>query len=250
MVCRKALFIGTLVCSIRNNLALLEQAPKSATKIRVSDRIRSPLSFQFDDLTQGLEAGIGRPRAVWDCYRMGIDPLWFYDDSIPDSQLDGSVHKVLKEQGGEAKSWTRDELKMLITGKRREQGLGKAALGSMRNFGGEPIEESIATIRDISMASDGTTKLLVHLVESGFNVETVIIPWEEAGRSTLCISSQVGCAQGCTFCATGKMGRLQNLSSDEICAQVFLARKACRVLDIYPVDGVVFMGMGEPAYVD
>lgn len=48
-------------------------------------------------------------------------------------------------------------------------------------------------------------------------------------------------------CPPGRMGKLRNLSTDEILAQVFLARKVCRVLDIYPVDGVVFMGMGEPA---
>jgi len=247
MSCHRALFFGTLLASTGFQLALVEQIPKHAGKTSDAPLSQSPLSFQFDYLTQSLERGIGRSRAVWECYRMGIDPLWFYDETKSDSQLDDSVHTILNSQGLDAKSWTRDELKMLITGKRRDQGLGNAALDTLRKIGGEPIEESVATISDISVASDGTTKLLVHLVESGFDVETVIIPWKETGRSTLCISSQVGCAQGCTFCATGKMGRLQNLSSDEICAQVFLARKVCRVLDILPVDGVVFMGMGEPA---
>ena len=109
------------------------------------------------------------------------------------------------------------------------------------------IEESVATISHISKAKDGTTKLLVELREDGLEVETVIIPWHETGRSTLCVSSQVGCRQGCSFCATGRMGRLRNLSADEILAQVFLSRKVCRTLDIYPVDGVVFMGMGDAA---
>jgi 23S rRNA (adenine2503-C2)-methyltransferase len=120
-------------------------------------------------------------------------------------------------------------------------------LESLKLIGSDGIEESIATISQISRASDGTTKLLIKLLQDDLEVETVIIPWHETGRSTLCISSQVGCAQACRFCATGKMGRLRNLSSSEICAQVFLARKVCRVLELFPVDGVVFMGMGEPA---
>ena len=143
----------------------------------------------------------------------------------------------------------------LFRSRRKTQGLGKHALESLQQIASPhvdahdsaAIEESIATISHISVASDGTTKLLVKLLQDGLQVETVIIPWTETGRSTLCVSSQVGCAQACRFCATGRMGRLRNLSSGEICAQVFLARKVCRVLDLHPVDGVVFMGMGEPA---
>lgn len=99
----------------------------------------------------------------------------------------------------------------------------------------------------IQTSKDGTTKLLVKLASDGLEVETVIIPWDDRGRSTLCISSQVGCRQGCTFCATGRMGKLRSLTADEILAQVYFSRKVCRVLNILPVDGVVFMGMGEPA---
>lgn len=86
--------------------------------------------------------------------------------------------------------------------------------------------------------------------KDNLKVETVIIPMMDRGSSTLCISSQVGCAQGCTFCATGKMGRLRNLSSDEILAQVFYACKICRLVGsqkLPPIDNIVFMGMGEPA---
>ena len=62
-------------------------------------------------------------------------------------------------------------------------------------------------------------------------------------------SSQVGCRQGCTFCATGRMGKLRSLSSDEILAQMFFARKMCRLEpeSLPPITNVVFMGMGEPA---
>lgn len=235
----------------------------------------SPLSLTFDELTESLGARAGRARAVWDCYSMGMDPVLFYDPSIPESELDRSVWEHLEDSKGDGhdgdndddeshKKWTRDELKNLIVPKRRNQGLGVPALQALSAlFGGgddsvqseDPkeiskglsIEESIATISHISRAKDGTTKLLVELRQDGLEVETVIIPWHETGRSTLCVSSQVGCRQGCSFCATGRMGRLRNLSADEIVAQVFLSRKVCRTLNILPVDGVVFMGMGDAA---
>jgi len=94
-------------------------------------------------------------------------------------------------------------------------------------------------------SNDGTVKWLF---SSGFGqaVETVFIP--EAGRGTLCISSQVGCALDCQFCATGAQGFNRNLSSAEIIGQV---RHAIRELPRRDngepaVTNVVFMGMGEP----
>merc|ERR1712003_491559 len=66
-------------------------------------------------------------------------------------------------------------------------------------------------------------------------------------RSTLCISSQVGCRQGCKFCATGKMGKIRSLTPDEILAQMFFAKKICRWDGLPEISNVVFMGMGEPA---
>ncbi len=64
-------------------------------------------------------------------------------------------------------------------------------------------------------------------------------------RHTVCISSQVGCAMGCVFCATGQMGLLRNLTAGEIAAQVLYAEKVLRVGG-YRVTNVVYMGMGEP----
>lgn len=63
------------------------------------------------------------------------------------------------------------------------------------------------------------------------------------------VRSQVGCRQGCKFCATGRMGKLRSLTSDEILAQMFFARKTCRLSNglLPPITNVVFMGMGEPA---
>jgi 23S rRNA (adenine2503-C2)-methyltransferase len=94
-----------------------------------------------------------------------------------------------------------------------------------------------AEILDISESADGTKKLLVGF-EDGNSVETVLIP--ATGRFTQCISTQVGCAMGCVFCASGSQGVVRSLSSDEIVAQYMLARRFGEITNI------VVMGMGEP----
>ncbi|MBL8483070.1 MAG: 23S rRNA (adenine(2503)-C(2))-methyltransferase RlmN, partial [Rhodocyclaceae bacterium] len=76
-----------------------------------------------------------------------------------------------------------------------------------------------AVVRD-TLSADGTRKWLLD-VGSGNAVETVFIP--EAGRGTLCISSQAGCALDCSFCATGKQGFNRNLTSAEIVGQLWWA---------------------------
>lgn len=94
-------------------------------------------------------------------------------------------------------------------------------------------------------SSDGTIKWLF---ESGAGqaVETVFIP--EPDRGTLCISSQVGCALDCTFCATGAQGFNRNLQAAEIVGQVAVANRLLpkRASGTNAVSNVVFMGMGEP----
>lgn len=93
--------------------------------------------------------------------------------------------------------------------------------------------------------ADGTRKWL--LGSGGRNaVEMVYIP--ELDRGTLCVSSQVGCAMDCAFCATGAQGFNRNLSTAEIVGQVWLANRAlaARGPDRPAVTNVVFMGMGEP----
>ena len=97
-------------------------------------------------------------------------------------------------------------------------------------------------------ASDGTIKWLFD-VGGGDAVETVFIP--EAGRGTLCISSQAGCAVGCRFCSTGHQGFSRNLTTAEIVAQLWFAEHALRNRLKRPagervITNVVMMGMGEP----
>jgi sorting nexin-8 len=97
-------------------------------------------------------------------------------------------------------------------------------------------------------AIDGTVKMLIRLQDGG-EIEAVLIHQtqqivsveQDAGeRDSLCVSSQVGCRLGCTFCATGTMGLQGNLTSGEIQEQLLHARA------IRPVSNIVFMGMGEP----
>ena len=99
---------------------------------------------------------------------------------------------------------------------------------------------------DAAKSSDGTVRFAVRLGD-GELVETVLIhqPVSELrGRErwTVCLSSQVGCARGCVFCETGRLGLVRNLSAAEIVAQYALA---ARHLGARPAN-VVFMGMGEP----
>ncbi len=92
-----------------------------------------------------------------------------------------------------------------------------------------------------------TRKSLLRLGEAGHVIETVLMGYPD--RVTVCVSSQVGCAMGCGFCATGQMGLESNLTAGEIAAQVVWAmREATRLPESTPqrLTNVVFMGMGEP----
>ncbi|MDA2978180.1 MAG: 23S rRNA (adenine(2503)-C(2))-methyltransferase RlmN [Actinomycetota bacterium] len=94
----------------------------------------------------------------------------------------------------------------------------------------------------------GSTRKWLFLCTDGAQIETVLMGY--ANRTTLCISSQVGCAMGCTFCATGQFGFDRHLSAGEIVAQVAYANAylASTPIPRSParVTNVVFMGMGEP----
>ncbi len=91
------------------------------------------------------------------------------------------------------------------------------------------------------LSADGTRKLLFRLAD-GAAVESVLIP--EADHHTLCVSTQVGCRQGCRFCRTAGLGFRRNLSPAEITGQVLAARGL--VDRERPLTNLVFMGMGEP----
>jgi len=101
----------------------------------------------------------------------------------------------------------------------------------------------VAQVAAVHDTPDQTRKLVIAL-RDGARVESVIVPMRD-DRATLCVSSQVGCAMACTFCATGTLGLTRNLSAAEIVAQVHLARGLLRG-EQRQITRIVFMGMGEP----
>lgn len=125
------------------------------------------------------------------------------------------------------------------------------------------------TVQERAESEDGTTRLLLRTHDGCF-VESVIIPTgagRNRPRTTLCISSQVGCARACTFCETGTLGVSRQLSASEIVDQYRVARRICEAPDRptderteqvlsyqprtrrvvhQPIGNIVFMGMGEP----
>jgi 23S rRNA (adenine2503-C2)-methyltransferase len=103
---------------------------------------------------------------------------------------------------------------------------------------GFPLLRLALAARQVSQ--DGTEKFLWKLGD-GEAIESVLIP--EGRRRTLCVSSQAGCALGCVFCATGRMGFRRNLSAGEIAAQV---RELVLLDPALKPSNVVYMGMGEP----
>ncbi|GMY38691.1 dual-specificity RNA methyltransferase RlmN isoform X1 [Fagus crenata] len=124
-----------------------------------------------------------------------------------------------------------------------------SAAYSLLNSKFKPLTSSIHSL--LHSSDHVTSKLLIKLQNGAF-IEAVIMTYDTrlgkyngnprpgGTRSTLCVSSQVGCKMGCKFCATGSMGFKNNLSSGEIVEQLVHASR------VSPIRNVVFMGMGEP----
>lgn len=120
------------------------------------------------------------------------------------------------------------------------RGVGRAAMRAVRDRGHVPTLE----VRSVQQSRlDPFVKMAVATAD-GEVVEAVRIPLEREGRFSACVSSQAGCALGCVFCATGRLGLRRNLEAWEIVEQVRLLRAT-----LGPgqrIHGVVFQGMGEP----
>jgi len=96
---------------------------------------------------------------------------------------------------------------------------------------------------DVAVSDDGLTEKTVFRTRDGHYIETVLMRYPD--RSTVCVSSQAGCAMACGFCATGQAGFSRHLTSGEIVEQVVRAARRARD-DGHRLGNVVFMGMGEP----
>jgi len=95
-------------------------------------------------------------------------------------------------------------------------------------------------------SSDGQTRKFLLRLRDGQTVETVIMGYP--GRFTACVSTQAGCAMGCTFCATGQMGFVRHLRPGEIIGQVLHCQRALRAEGLPGLRNLVLMGMGEPLH--
>jgi 23S rRNA (adenine2503-C2)-methyltransferase len=122
--------------------------------------------------------------------------------------------------------------------------------GRMRNL---PLEVRDLLATELPLAAltavqeietdDGDTLKVLYRTADGQTLETVLMFYRD--RATVCVSCQVGCAVGCSFCATGMMGLMRNLSAGEMVAQVVDMALRARERD-RPLTNVVMMGMGEP----
>ncbi|MFO7896406.1 MAG: 23S rRNA (adenine(2503)-C(2))-methyltransferase RlmN [Candidatus Cloacimonadales bacterium] len=111
---------------------------------------------------------------------------------------------------------------------------------SLRQSLAAELDTVLPKIISQQISSDGTSKFLLQLVDAS-QIEMVLMP--AAKKNTLCLSSQVGCARACQFCATATLGWQRNLQVSEILAQVYLAKQ---FLGEQKLTNLVFMGMGEP----
>jgi 23S rRNA (adenine2503-C2)-methyltransferase len=113
----------------------------------------------------------------------------------------------------------------------------------LRTALGEAALISMPRIIQHDISEDGTQKFVLQLAD-GKQIESVFIP--DTPKQTFCVSTQVGCAMGCAFCLTGKMGLIRHLSAAEITAQVRTLARSAKLLD-KPFN-IVLMGMGEPLH--
>ncbi len=108
---------------------------------------------------------------------------------------------------------------------------------------GEEFEVGLPAVERRFESSDGTVRYLLRLADSQ-TIEAVLLP--EAGRDTICISTQVGCPVDCKFCFTGLLGLSRNLTAGEIVGQVLVVAREHGLLEREKRLNVVMMGMGEP----
>lgn len=132
---------------------------------------------------------------------------------------------------------------------------GRDGLERVRNVRADVRDEAarrapagnLTVLSRVTSAEDPFVKFALACPD-GAVIETVRIPLEHPGRFVVCVSSQVGCAMGCAFCATGEMGLTRNLAAWEIVEQVRIVARELRETGAGRVHGVVFQGMGEPLH--
>ena len=155
----------------------------------------------------------------------------------------------------ELEGLTPEELAVVVGGTGRARAVWSAFVRGDDPFEDTELSEALRTnlrehtrraglaVERRDVASCGTTKVGYRL-DDGKRIETVLIPSER--RTTVCVSTQAGCARGCIFCVTATMGLERGLTPGEIVGQVTGAIHEARERGLPPVRNVVYMGMGEP----
>ena len=150
------------------------------------------LGLTLNDLSDKL-GGAGRASAVWDCFRQGIDPNLHYSSQTEDPSDRAILKSWLEASSGDVMDINDVSFpvsdKVPILGQRVWFKI-QNAMTNYKQLLQETltIENCLATISELKVSSDGTTKLLLRMARDGLEVESVIIPWKEKGFSTLCVS--------------------------------------------------------------
>lgn len=189
----------------------------------------------------------------------GLLAFYFSCAGVRSFELAGIANKLSSTTTKSVLSIPFDELSELIGGSGRakimwdslkngdnplllpvDQGLSQRVRDSIPViFGDQPL---ISTqVSEETISDCGTRKFLQKLAD-GLSVESVLIPALKFGRTTLCVSTQIGCDRGCAFCLTGKMGLIRNLTSSEIISQVWNGLSIVKRENMPPMTNVVFMG--------
>ncbi|MBK9070994.1 MAG: 23S rRNA (adenine(2503)-C(2))-methyltransferase RlmN [Myxococcales bacterium] len=170
----------------------------------------TPAQVDLRALTLDETAALVSGRLGWPAFRAGQIWQWVHGRGVTSIEQMTNLSKV-----------ARDQLAAVAT------------LGTLR-------------VDIVQTSRDGTRKLRL-VTSDGQFIESVLIP--DGDKTTQCISSQVGCAMDCQFCATAKMGLIRNLSAGEIVDQVYRARAL--LAEVEPgrrISNIVYMGMGEPLH--
>eukprot|EP01031_Cornospumella_fuschlensis_P031380 gene31380-37930_t len=178
------------------------------------DHSEHPLTMPFDQLAEKL-GGTGKARIVWNNLRHGRNPLSDAADEHISSMPDRKEHEILSNKAKYS---------------------FQTLLGDRSLLPNSLVEELLAV--------DGTRKLLLRL-QDNLEIESVLIPSVKYDRTTVCISTQVGCDRGCAFCLTATMGFVRNLTAAEMVAQVVRGIEVANHHKMPTVSNVVFMGMGD-----
>lgn len=157
------------------------------------------------------------------------------------------LHEIMADTGA-----TLDECRRLVAQITQR---GRDVLSGVRNVRAGVRDETarrvaVGALKVLTRQASAEDPFVKFALEchDGAVIETVRIPLEKPGRFVVCVSSQVGCAMGCAFCATGEMGLSRNLEAWEIIEQIRIVARELAATKAGRVHGVVFQGMGEPLH--